>query len=81
MIISRSPAVSPAVSGRLCFRGQALPLQEHIKALGVTVDCGLRFDRHVAAVAHHASLLVSGLCRMAGCLDSRGILTLYYTRL
>ncbi|MPC25655.1 hypothetical protein E2C01_018777 [Portunus trituberculatus] len=41
------------------------PLQESIKVLGVTVDCGLRFDRHVAAVAHQASLRVSTLRRMA----------------
>ncbi|MPD05272.1 hypothetical protein E2C01_101005 [Portunus trituberculatus] len=77
MVISRSPAASLAVSGRLCLGGQILPLQESIKLLGVTVDCGLRFDRHVAAVAHQASLRVSALRRMAGSLDSRGILTLY----
>ncbi|MPC91667.1 RNA-directed DNA polymerase from mobile element jockey [Portunus trituberculatus] len=77
MVISRSPAASLAVSGCLCLGGQILPLQESIKVLGVTVDCGLRFDRHVTAVAHQASLRVSALCRMAGSLDSRGILTLY----
>ncbi|XP_063843941.1 uncharacterized protein LOC135090806 [Scylla paramamosain] len=77
MVISRSPAASPAVSGRLSLGGQTLLLQEHIKVLGVTVDCGLRFDRHVAAAAHQASLQVSALRRMAENLDSRGILTLY----
>ncbi|XP_045111706.1 uncharacterized protein LOC123504866 [Portunus trituberculatus] len=71
MVISRSPAAPPAVSGHLCLGGQILPLQESIKVLGVTVDCGLRFDRHVAAVAHQASLRVSALRRMAGSLDSR----------
>uniref|UniRef100_A0A0P4VX79 Uncharacterized protein n=1 Tax=Scylla olivacea TaxID=85551 RepID=A0A0P4VX79_SCYOL len=77
MVISRSPAASPAVSGCLFFGDQTLPLQEHVKLLGVTVDCGLRFDRHVAAVAHQVSQRVSALRRMSGNLDSRGILTLY----
>ncbi|MPC55026.1 hypothetical protein E2C01_048957 [Portunus trituberculatus] len=77
MIISQSPAASPAISGRLCFGGQTLLIQEHIKVLGVTVDCGLCFDLHVAAVAHQASLRVSALHRMVGSLNSQGIFTLY----
>ncbi|MPC59696.1 hypothetical protein E2C01_053723 [Portunus trituberculatus] len=77
MIISRSPAASPPLSGRLCFGGLTLSLQEHINMKGVTVDCGLRFDRHVADVVHQASLCVSALRRMAGGLVSHGVLTLY----
>ena len=76
IVISRSPAASLAVPGCLCFGGKIL-LQENIKMLGVTMDCCMRFDRHVTAVAQQASLHVSALCRMAGSLDSRGILTLY----
>ena len=33
IVISRSPAASPAISGRLCFGGKILPLQENIKVL------------------------------------------------
>ena len=77
MVISRSPGASQAVTGQLYFGGKSLPLQEHIKVLGVTVDRGLRFDVHVGAVARQASLRVSALRRMAGTLDPRGIVTLY----
>ncbi|KAG0723849.1 hypothetical protein GWK47_041839 [Chionoecetes opilio] len=77
MVISRSPAASQAVSGRLCFGGKTLPLQDHIKILGMSVDRGLSFDHHVAAAVHQVSLRVSVLRRVAGSLDSRGILTLY----
>ena len=77
MVISRSPGASQAVSGQLCFGGKSLPLQEHIKILGVTVDRGLRFNHHVTAVARQASLRVSALRRVAGSLNPRGILTLY----
>ena len=77
IVIFRSPAASPAVSERMCLGSKILPLQENIKVLGATMDRGLRFDRHVTAVAQRASLRVSALRRMAGSLDSRGILTLY----
>ncbi|MPC65161.1 hypothetical protein E2C01_059290 [Portunus trituberculatus] len=73
----QSPAAPMAVSGHLCFGGQTLPVQEHIKVLGVTMECDLRFDHHVAAVANQASLCVSALRGMAGSLDYPGILTLY----
>ena len=77
MVISRSPAASQAISGRLLFGGVSLPLQEHIKILGVTVDQGLRYDHHVNALACQASQRVSALRRMADTLDPRGVLTLY----
>ena len=78
MVISRSPAVSQAVSGLVCFGGKCLPLEEHIKVLGVVVDrCRLRFDYYAAAVAQQMSKFVSALRRVAGNLDSHGILTLY----
>ena len=54
-----------------------MPLEEHIKVLGVAVDRCLRFDHHVAAVARQTSQRVSALRRMAGNLDFHGILTLY----
>lgn len=41
------------------------------------MQCGLRFNCHVGAVAHQVSLCVSVLRWMAGGLDSQGILTLY----
>ena len=44
IVISRSPDASPAVSGRLFFGGKIHPLQENVKVLGVTIDCGLGFD-------------------------------------
>ena len=77
MVISRSPGASHAVSGQLHFGGQNLPLQDHIKILGVSVDRSLRFDHHTAAVARQTSLRVSALRRMAAVLDPHGILTLY----
>ena len=77
MVISRSPAASQAIAGKLLFGGVSLPLQDHIKILGVTADQGLRYDRHVSAVASQASQRVSALRRMANTLDPRGVLTLY----
>lgn len=77
MVISRSPGASQAVSGLLLFSHKILPLQDHIKVLGLTVDHCLRFDHHVEAVARQASQRVSTLRRMAGTLEPRGILTLY----
>ncbi|XP_050687365.1 uncharacterized protein LOC126980953 isoform X2 [Eriocheir sinensis] len=77
MVISRSPDASRAVSGQLRLGGKSLPLQDHIKVLGVTVDQSLRFDLHIRAVARQASLRVSALRRVAGSLDPRGILTLF----
>ncbi|KAG0714328.1 RNA-directed DNA polymerase from mobile element jockey [Chionoecetes opilio] len=65
MVISRSPDASQTVSGRLCFGGKTLPLQDHIKILGVSVDRGLRFDHHLAGAVHHVSLHVPVLRRVA----------------
>ena len=77
MVISRSPGASYAVSGHLRFGGKCLPLQDHIKILGVSVDRNLRFDHHIAGIARQTSLRVSALRRVADTLDPRGILTLY----
>ncbi|KAK3896262.1 hypothetical protein Pcinc_000066, partial [Petrolisthes cinctipes] len=54
-----------------------LPLQDHVKILGVTFDAELRFDKHIHHIAHQASLRVSALRRVAGFLDKRGLMTLY----
>ena len=77
MVISRSPAAPQAVEGQLRFEGVRLPLQENIKILGVTIDRELRYDQHITSVARQTSQRVSALRRVAGSLDSRGILTLY----
>ena len=77
MVISRSPAASQAVEGLLRFEGEQLTLQEHIKILGVTMDRELRYDTHITSVARQTSQRVSALRRVAGSLDSRGILNLY----
>ena len=77
MVISRSPAAPQALANRLRFGGSCLPLQNSVKILGVTFDCELRFDHHVAAVAHQTSQRVSALRRVASSLDAQGILTLY----
>ncbi len=77
MVISRSPDASQRVARQLYFGGKSLPLQNHVKVLGVSVDRGLRFDHHIAPIANQASLRVSAQRRVAPSLDSRGILTLY----
>ena len=41
------------------------------------MDCCLRYDQHMGALAHQASLRVSALRRMASDFDPQGILTLY----
>ncbi|XP_045129291.1 uncharacterized protein LOC123515009 [Portunus trituberculatus] len=50
---------------------------EHIRILGIDLDRGLRFDRHLKHVAHQASLRVTALRRVAQHLDKRGIQLLY----
>uniref|UniRef100_A0A0P4VTV9 Reverse transcriptase domain-containing protein n=1 Tax=Scylla olivacea TaxID=85551 RepID=A0A0P4VTV9_SCYOL len=77
MVVSRSPAAEPAVEGGLSFGGLPLELQESVKILGVEVDRGLRFDRHVKHIALKASHRVSSLRRVANLLDRRGRLLLY----
>ena len=69
MVISRCPGASHAVSGQLRFGGKNLPLQDHVKVLGVSVDRSLRFDHHITAVARQTSLRVSALRRRATTLD------------
>ncbi|XP_063884696.1 uncharacterized protein LOC135113371 [Scylla paramamosain] len=77
MVVSRSPAAEPAVEGGLSFGGLPLELQESVKILGVEVDQGLRFDRHLKHIALKASYRVSSLRRVANLLDRRGRLFLY----
>ncbi len=55
MVVSRSSAAEPAMEGGLSFGGLPLELQESVKILGVEVDRGLRFDRHVKHIALKAS--------------------------
>ncbi len=81
MVASRSPAVAQVVEGQLQFEGVCLSLQKNIKILGVTIDHQLRFQQHIEAVARQASRRVSALRRVAGNLDSRGILTLYKSQI
>ena len=75
MVITLSPAASHAILGLVCFGGKCLPLEQHIKILGMAVDRCLRFDYHIATVVRQISYHVSDICRIAGNLD--GILTLY----
>ncbi len=77
MEVSRSPAAEPAVEGGLRFGGLPLELQESVKILGVEVDRGLRFDRHIKHIALKASHRVSSLRTVANLLDRRGRLLLY----
>ncbi|XP_050733849.1 uncharacterized protein LOC127007175 [Eriocheir sinensis] len=77
MVISRSPAATQAVEGRVMFGSVTLPLQDYVRILGVDLDRGLRFDRHLKHAAHQASLRVSALRRVANFLDKRGIMLLY----
>ncbi|MPD04717.1 hypothetical protein E2C01_100422 [Portunus trituberculatus] len=64
--LSHTPfAASCTVERQLWFEGVQLPLQDHIKILGVTVDRELRCK----SVAHQISLCVSALLTMAGSLD------------
>ena len=77
MVVSRSLAAPRAIEGSVLFGGVPLPLQDHIKILGVDLDRELRFDHHLKNVAHRASLRVSALRRVASFLDRRGILLLY----
>ncbi|MPC57823.1 hypothetical protein E2C01_051811 [Portunus trituberculatus] len=56
MVVSRSMAASQVIEGRVTFGTVTLPLQEHIRILGVDLDRRLRFDRHLKHVAHQASL-------------------------
>lgn len=65
---------SQTVTIQLYFGGKALPLQEHLKFLGVTVDRGLCFDHHVSIIAR---LRVSVLRTMAGTFDPRNTVKIY----
>ena len=69
MVISRSLGAAQAVLGELRFGGKNLPFQDCIKILGMIVDCSLRFNHHISAVAHETSLRVSALRRMVDTLD------------
>lgn len=53
---SQSPDIFRVVSRQLHFGCKNLPLQDHIKVLGISVDHSLRFD-HVRIVARQASSL------------------------
>ena len=77
MVISRSPVAAHTVLGGLRFGDKSPSLQDCIKILGVSVDCSLRFNHHIAAIARQTSLRVSALRRMVDTLGSRGILILY----
>ena len=81
MVISRSLGAAHAVFGELRYGGKNLPLQDCIKILGMSVDCSLRFDHHIATVARQTSLRVSALRRMSDTLDPRDILTLNKTQI
>ncbi|KAK3864427.1 hypothetical protein Pcinc_029892, partial [Petrolisthes cinctipes] len=72
-----SKTTSQAVEGKVKFGSVTLPLQDHVKILGVTFDAELRFDKHIHHISHQASLRVSALRRVAGFLDKRGLMTLY----
>ena len=69
MVISRSPAVNPAVEGKLCFDGVALPFQESIKILRVEVDRELWFDDYIKHIALKTYHRVNAPRRVAGFLD------------
>ena len=59
MIVFRFRAASCEMEGRVRFGDATLPLQDHVKILGVNVDREPRFDLHLQTVARQASLRVS----------------------
>ena len=77
MVVLRSPADSQAVEGQLRFEGEQLSLQGAIKILGVTMEHKLHYDTHITSVVHQTSQRLSALSKVAGSLNSRGILTFY----
>ncbi len=77
MVVSRSTTALHEMEGRVWFGDTALPLEDHIRILGVDVDRKLRFGLHLQTIARQASLRVSALRRIASFLDSRRILLLY----
>lgn len=59
----------------------ALPLEDFISVLGVDIDSGLRFNRHVSRICKTASLKVTALRRISHLLNPQGILTLYKSQI
>ncbi|XP_063601125.1 uncharacterized protein LOC134777219 [Penaeus indicus] len=59
----------------------ALPLEDLISVLGIDIDSGLRFNRHVSRICKTASLKVTALRRISHLLNPQGILTLYKSQI
>ncbi|XP_063591346.1 uncharacterized protein LOC134768450 [Penaeus indicus] len=81
MVISRSPAASGVMKDTILMNNTALPLEDLISVLGIDIDSGLRFNRHVSRICKTASLKVTALQRISHLLNPQGILTLYKSQI
>ncbi|XP_063596231.1 uncharacterized protein LOC134773084 [Penaeus indicus] len=81
MVISRSPAASGVMKDTILMNNTALPLEDLISVLGIDIDSGLRFNRHVSRICKTASLKVTALRRISHLLNPQGILTLYKSQI
>ncbi|XP_063603574.1 uncharacterized protein LOC134779374 [Penaeus indicus] len=81
MVISRSPAASGVMKDTILMNNTALPLEDLISVLGIDIDSGLRFNRHVSRIRKTASLKVTALRRISHLLNPQGILTLYKSQI
>jgi len=81
MVISRSPTASDVMKDKIFMNNIALPLEDFISVLGVDIDSGLRFNRHVSRICKTASLKVTALRRISHLLNPQGILTLYKSQI
>ena len=77
MVISRSRQDADLLRGKLRLGRDTITLQDSVDILGVEVDSGLRFDRHLKKVALAASRRVTLMRRMKHLLDADGLTTLY----
>lgn len=77
MISSRSPAAVKAAERRLYFDDVTLPLHDYVKILRLALDLEMLLDRHLKNVAYLVFLHVSVLRRLAGYLDTMGVIFPY----
>ncbi|XP_037795043.1 uncharacterized protein LOC119590454 [Penaeus monodon] len=76
MVISRSSAASDVLKDKILMNNIALPLEDFVSVLGVDIDSGLRFNRHVSRICKTAFLKGTALRRISHLLNPQGILTL-----
>ena len=72
-----SHVASCEVGGHVRFGDAKLPLQDHIKILGMNMDKELHFDLHLQTITRQALLRGTALRKVATLLNRRGTLMLY----